>query len=102
MLKINISDNIKGVMTNFNIILHIFRGMVITAIMGTDPLDMSLAPMTLEVDAVTTVNMALDMVLEGMVVVMGDMVDMAMVDTVAEGVVADMVETGITGDMVPV
>ena len=89
-------------MTNFNIILHIFRGMVITAIMGTDPLDMSLAPMTLEVDAVTTVNMALDMVLEGMVVVMGDMVDMAMVDTVAEGVVADMVETGITGDMVPV
>ena len=99
MLKINISDNIKGVMTNFNIILHIFRGMVITAIMGTDPLDMSLAPMTLEVDAVTTVNMALDMVLEGMVVVMGDMVDMAMVDTVAEGVV---VETGITGDMVPV
>jgi len=75
---------------------------VITAIMGTDPLDMSLAPMTLEVDAVTTVNMALDMVLEGMVVVMGDMVDMAMVDTVAEGVVADMVETGITGDMVPV
>jgi len=51
---------------------------------------------------VTTVNMALDTELEVMVVVMGDMVDMVMVDMVVEGAVADMVETGITGDMVPV
>jgi len=76
--------------------------MVITAIMGMDPLDMCLALTTLEVDVVTTVNMALDTELEVMVVVMGDMVDMVMVDMVVEGAVTDMAETGITGDMVPV
>jgi len=63
---------------------------------------MCLALTTLEVDVVTTVNMALDTELEVMVVVMGDMVDMVMVDMVVEGAVADMAETGITGDMVPV
>jgi len=63
---------------------------------------MCLALTTLEVDVVTTVNMALDTELEVMVVVMGDMVDMVMVDMAVEGAVADMAETGITGDMVPV